>query len=118
MFWTAFVWGIGATAGGSVGLMLFVVLFAAWSYLMRTPAAVRSMELAELTYAVAVERKELSERQLTAVTGLAASMGVLAQLANDLTAIEQDEYNGNSGDEALCDHPHFSDSSGLGGFEG
>lgn len=109
MFWTAFVWGIGATVGGSLGLMLFVILFAAWDRMMRTPAAVRAGELAELTYAVLVERKELAEKQLTQLTDIAASMATMTQLASALTG----EDNDNDRDYIKADA-----SRGLGGFEG
>lgn len=114
MFWTAFVWGIGATTGGSIGLMLFVVLFAVWSRIASTPAAVRANELAELMYAVMVERKELTSKQLDVFNTLAYDVGTIANVMEQLT-IEDDERD----DEAnLCDHPHYSGNEGLGGFEG
>lgn len=121
MFWTAFVWGIGATAGGSVGLMLFVVLFAAWSYLMRTPAAVRSMELAELTYTAMLKTNELTEKQVMQLTSLAASAVVVTDFVTSMERIECEtrEVDGEENDstvteavEDLCDHPH-DDGSGF-----
>jgi hypothetical protein len=97
--------------------MLFVVLFAAWSRVAATPAAVRANELAELTYAVMVQRKELTEKQLDVITAIRDDIGTMTELAMGLTAKEQDIYNGDSGED-LCDHPHYSNLSGLGGFEG
>lgn len=43
MFWTAFVWGLGVTAGGSIGLMGFIVLYAGWEWL--TGIAAKKAEL-------------------------------------------------------------------------
>jgi hypothetical protein len=117
MFWTAFVWGIGATVGGSIGLMVFVILFAAWSRVAKTPAAVRANELAELTYEVMVQRKELTEKQLNAVTAIRDDIGTLAAVVMGLSTQEEDTYNGESGED-LCNHPHYSSHAGLGGFEG
>lgn len=127
MFWTAFVWGIGATAGGSVGLMLFVVLFAAWSRVAATQAAVRANELAELTYAALVTRNELTEKQLDMVNTLVYHVGTIAGFVENLEKVEFD-LTEKTGDEDggtttgtgedLCDHPHYSNLSGLGGFEG
>jgi len=126
MFWTAFVWGIGATAGGSVGLMLFVVLFAAWSRVAKTPAAVRANELAELTYNVMVERKDLSAKQLDTLNLIAYHLGTVAEFTENLEKVEcdlseeiGDDDGGTGTDPAdLCDHPHYSGLNGLGGFEG
>ncbi len=128
MFWTAFVWGIGATAGGSIGLMVFVILFAAWSRVAKTPAAVRANELAELTYAVMVQRKELTETQLDMVNTLVYHVGTIAGFVENLEKVEfdlpgetGDEDGGTTtgtGGEELCDHPRYNNSAGLGGFEG
>lgn len=128
MFWTAFVWGIGATAGGSIGLMVFVILFAAWSRVAATPAAVRANELAELTYEALVRRNELTARQLDMVNTLVYHVGTIAGFVENLEKVEFDltEETGDddgstptgTGGEELCDHPHYSNLSGLGGFEG
>lgn len=132
MFWTAFVWGIGATAGGSIGLMLLVVLFAVWSAVWsrvaKTPAAVRANELAELTYNVMVERKDLSAKQLDTLDLIAYHLGTVAEFTESLEKVECDlseEIGDDDGgtdtgtDPAdLCDHPHYSGLEGLGGFEG
>lgn len=64
MFWTAFVWGLGVTVGGSLGLMLFVVLFAGWSWLMGTETAKRAAEVAELGLIALQERNNLTKCQL------------------------------------------------------
>lgn len=127
MFWTAFVWGIGVAAGGSIGLMVFVVLFAVWSRIARTPAAVRANELADLMYAVTVERKALSAQQLDVLNTLAYHVGTIAVFVENLEKLEFD-LPGETGDddggtttgtgEELCDHPHYSSHAGLGGFEG
>lgn len=64
MFWTAFIWGLGVTVGGSIGLMLFVVLFFCWSCVAHSKTAKRANELAELSQAALVRRNELTEKQI------------------------------------------------------
>ena len=36
MFWTAFIWGLGVTLGGSFGLMAFVILYFVWDVVKTT----------------------------------------------------------------------------------
>lgn len=127
MFWTAFVWGIGVTAGGSIGLMVFVVLFAAWSMLVKTPTMRRAEELSELAYTAMLHTNELSEQQLTQITAIAASADIMAGFVTNLEKVEfdleekeDDDGSTDTGTDTadLCDHPHYSGLAGLGGFEG
>lgn len=74
MFWNAFVWGLGATLGGSIGLMAFVVLFALWKWLTETKAAKRSSEVAELMLAALDRRNELTNEQLVLLGRIAVAM--------------------------------------------
>lgn len=64
MFWTAFVWGLGASCGGSLGVMLFVVMFFALQWFAGTKAGKTSLEYAELAQAALERRNELTERQI------------------------------------------------------
>lgn len=62
MFWDAFIWGLGATAGGSIGLMLFVVLWSIWAVITkRTKAAKRLEEMQQIANAALTRRNELTE---------------------------------------------------------
>ena len=130
MFWTAFVWGIGVAAGGSIGLMVFVILYTAWYAAMKSPAATRAEELSEFAYTAMRDANEVSEKQLTQLTALAAAVAIIGEFVAEL---EQVEYDSTSSadrgdddggdttgiDEAdLCDHPHANSLYGLGGFEG
>jgi len=77
MFWTAFTWGFGCTVGGSLGLMCFVIMHDLWGLVVKTKAARRANELAEMANTALVRRNELTERQieqLTAIAGCAEFM--------------------------------------------
>ena len=74
MFWTAVVWGLGVTLGGSIGLMAFVVLFAGWSALMNTKTAKRAAEVAELSVAALTERNQLTREQMHVLGRIADAM--------------------------------------------
>lgn len=64
MFWTAFIWGLGVTLGGSIGLMAFVVMFAGWSWLANTKTVKRASEVAELSLKALDRRNELTTEQI------------------------------------------------------
>ncbi len=74
MFWTAFIWGLGSTVGGSVGLMTFVMSYDAWSRVMKTKAARRANELAELANTALMRRNELTEQQIEQLERIADSI--------------------------------------------
>lgn len=57
MFWTAFVWGLGVTAGGSIGLLGFFAAF--WGALDR--------------------RNDLTEDQIQMIERLAHATEILAE---------------------------------------
>lgn len=73
MFWTAFIWGLGTTLGGSIGLMAFVVLFFCWQSVMHSETAKRANELAELANAALMRRNELTEQQIDRLDSIARS---------------------------------------------
>ena len=73
MFWTAFIWGLGVTIGGSFGLMFFIVLFAGWNWLTNTTAVKRAAEVAELSLAALDKRNELTVRQIEYLAAIAAA---------------------------------------------
>lgn len=73
MFWTAFVWGLGAATGGSVGLMAFVVLFAGWSWLANTKTVKRATEVAELSLTALDRRNELTTNQIALLERIASA---------------------------------------------
>jgi hypothetical protein len=64
MFWTAFIWGLGVSCGGSIGAMSFVVLLYFWNLLVKSAQFRRANEFAELSYAALVRRNELTEKQI------------------------------------------------------
>lgn len=71
MFWTAFIWGLGVTLGGSIGLMAFVVLFAGWSWLANTKTVKRASEVAELSLKALDRRNDLTEGQIATIERIA-----------------------------------------------
>lgn len=80
MFWTAFIWGFGCTVGGSLGLMCFVILHDLWGFFMKTKAARRANELAELANTALMRRNELTEQQIEQLASIAQSAEFLCDL--------------------------------------
>ena len=74
MFWTAFVWGLGATFGGSIGLMAFVVMFAGWQWLANTKTAKRASEVAELSLKALDRRNDLTNEQINMLERVASAV--------------------------------------------
>jgi len=73
MFLTALIWGLGVTIGGSMGLMLFIVLYDLWCRLARSKAAKRANELAELANVALTRRNELTEQQIQLLERIAVA---------------------------------------------
>ena len=73
-FWTAFLWGIGVTLGGSVGMMAFVVLFTLWRWATNTKAARRAAEVAELSLQALARRNHLTIEQIEKLDRIAAAI--------------------------------------------
>lgn len=73
-FWIAFVWGIGATAGGSIGMMTFVVMLFGWRWLVETKAVKRSIEVAELSLSALEKRNEISCEQIAILERLTSAV--------------------------------------------
>jgi len=74
MFWTAVVWGLGVTLGGSIGLMAFIILYDLWVKVARPKAMKRANELAELANTALIKRNELTEEQLVLLERMAVVM--------------------------------------------
>lgn len=74
MFWTAMVWGLGVTLGGSMGLMAFIILYDLWVKVGRSKAMKRANELAELANTALMKRNELTEEQLVLLERMAVVM--------------------------------------------
>jgi hypothetical protein len=74
MFWTAFIWGLGVTLGGSMGLMAFILLYDLWVKLGRSKTMKRANELAELANAALTRRNELTEIQIEHLATIASSL--------------------------------------------
>lgn len=71
MFWTAFIWGLGTTLGGSIGLMSFIALKCIWDMTVNSKPMKRANELAELANAALVRRNELTEKQIEKLNDIA-----------------------------------------------
>jgi len=80
MFWTAFIWGLGTTFGGSIGLMGFIVLYDLWARIARSKAARRANELAELANTALMRRNELTEQQVEHLKSISRSVEFLCDL--------------------------------------
>lgn len=80
MFWHAFIWGFGCTVGGSLGLMVFIVLHDLWRALIKTKGAMRANELAELANTALTRRNELTEQQIEQLASIAQSAEFLCDL--------------------------------------
>ena len=81
MFWTAFIWGLGATLGGSFGLMFYIVLHDIWAKFAKSKALIRANELAELANVALMRRNELTEIQISHLETIASSLEQL-ELSN------------------------------------
>lgn len=73
-FWTAFIWGIGVTLGGSMGMMAFVVLFTVWRWVTNTKSARRASEVAELSLQALARRNQLTVDQIERLDRIAAAI--------------------------------------------
>jgi hypothetical protein len=71
MFWTAFIWGLGTTLGGSIGLMSFIALKCIWDMTVNSKPMKRANELAELANAALARRNELTEKQIEKLNDIA-----------------------------------------------
>jgi len=82
VFWTAFVWGVGVTLGGAIGVMAFIVLYAVWDALwqklMKTKAGRCARELSELTLAAVEQRNELTREQILMLERVAQAIETVA----------------------------------------
>lgn len=74
MFWTAFIWGLGATLGGSFGLMFYIVLHDIWAKFAKSKALMRANELAEASNKALIRRNELTEKQIEHLATIASSL--------------------------------------------
>ncbi len=71
MLWTAFIWGLGTTLGGSIGLMSFIALKCIWDMTVNSKPLKRANELAEIANAALVRRNELTEKQIEKLNDIA-----------------------------------------------
>jgi hypothetical protein len=82
MFWTAFIWGLGTTLGGSIGLMSFIALKCIWDMTVNSKPMKRANELAELANAALVQRNELTEKQIERLEQIAHNIDALGGVTN------------------------------------
>ena len=71
MFWTAFVWGLGVTFGGSIGLMLFVLMNYGFKRLAESESAKSIEHYHKLSQEALVERNMLTKRQIAVLERIA-----------------------------------------------
>ena len=62
MFWTAVVWGLGVSFGGSIGLMAFVLMFAVWKAFSETETAKTIEQHNDLVLAALLRRNDLTAK--------------------------------------------------------
>lgn len=79
MFWQAFVWGLGATLGGAIGLMVFVVMYSGWKWLTNIEAVKRDVTTTELTLSLLSERNNLTQQQIDTLDEISDSVRVMAE---------------------------------------
>jgi hypothetical protein len=84
MFWTAFIWGLGTTLGGSIGLMSFIAFKCIWDMTVNSKPLKRANELAELANAALVRRNELTEKQIGKLGEIVAHLDVISDAAEEL----------------------------------
>ena len=82
MFWTAFIWGLGTTLGGSIGLMSFIALKCIWDMTVNSKPMKLANELAELANAALVQRNELTEKQIERLEQIADNIDALGGVTN------------------------------------
>lgn len=80
MFWNAFIWGLGTTLGGSIGLMSFIAMKCIWDMIFNSKPVKRANELAELANSALVRRNELTEQQIDRLDSIAHSAEFLCDL--------------------------------------
>lgn len=88
MFWQALVWGLGASLGGSIGLMAFVVMYSGWKWLTNIKAVKSAMTTTEITLSLLSERNNLTQQQIETLDEIAESVRVMADM------IARDKLNG------------------------
>jgi len=78
MFWTAFIWGLGTTVGGSIGLMLFIVLYALFKRITKseTDKAIESFH--ERSHAALEERNKLTTETIMHLRTIAEATEAMA----------------------------------------
>ena len=75
MFWNAFIWGLGVSSGGAIGLIGFVLTLWACQWVTGKAAMVaRLKDFDERSLAALLERNELTTETNAALCDIAASL--------------------------------------------
>jgi hypothetical protein len=74
MFWTAFIWGLGASCGAAFGIVLSVILLDCWKKIAKCEQIKRADQLAEMANAALVRRNELTEKQVEYLQTMTAAL--------------------------------------------
>ncbi len=77
MFWTAFVWGLGATVGGSIGLMCFVLMFAAFKSISESKAVKAAEQYYDESLKALLLRNEIGQQQANHLEACARTLTVM-----------------------------------------
>jgi hypothetical protein len=78
MFWTALVWGFGVSLGASVGMMCFVLMFAAFKRVTESKTAQEILSFHERSHEALQERNQLTEKQIEHIAAIRWAMETLA----------------------------------------
>ena len=74
MFITAFVWGLGVTFGGSLGLMLFVLMNYGFKRISQTEADKTLLDYHQKANEALVERNMLTLKTISALENIAEAI--------------------------------------------
>ena len=73
MFWTAVIWGLGVSLGTSVGMMAFVVIFAAFKHITESEKLNKIEDFHERSHQALVDRNDLSKVMIRHMAAIAAA---------------------------------------------
>jgi energy-converting hydrogenase Eha subunit H len=78
MFWTAVVWGLGVSLGVSLGMMSFVLMFAAFKRVTESETAKKIESFHERSHQALVERNELTVQMIAHLETIATAADAMA----------------------------------------
>jgi len=97
MYWEAFIWGLGVSSGGAIGLFVFVMMLSAWQIATGKTAEVRKIHKETAASLAALkERNALSEEANTVLTDMSVNLAGIQIALEELDKTRLDTQGGKS----------------------